>query len=105
VLTYKQLIPAMERALSDFSTGRVIQPLRDVIEIEEEKRFLGIMPALGHVRSEQSAAIQEGRPRWRLPASAIGRDSAGKFLPSRRQNFCMATTSVVGLHSPKRFLE
>jgi thiomorpholine-carboxylate dehydrogenase len=36
----------MERALSDFSAGRVIQPLRNVLTIEEGKRFVGIMPAV-----------------------------------------------------------
>jgi len=45
-LTYEQLIPAMEKALSDFSAGRVIQPVRNLIPIEEGKRFFGIMPAV-----------------------------------------------------------
>ena len=36
----------MERALSDFSAGRVIQPVRNMLTIEEGKRFLGIMPAV-----------------------------------------------------------
>ena len=35
VLTYDHLIPAMERALADFSAGRVIQPVRNMITIEE----------------------------------------------------------------------
>jgi ornithine cyclodeaminase/alanine dehydrogenase-like protein (mu-crystallin family) len=46
VLKYEQLIPAMEKALSDFSAGRVIQPVRNLLPIEEGKRFLGIMPAV-----------------------------------------------------------
>jgi ornithine cyclodeaminase/alanine dehydrogenase-like protein (mu-crystallin family) len=46
VLNYDQLIPAMERALLEFSTGRVIQPVRNMLTIEEGKRFLGIMPAV-----------------------------------------------------------
>jgi thiomorpholine-carboxylate dehydrogenase len=45
VLHYEQLIPAMEKALSDFSAGAVIQPVRNVLTIEEGKRFVGIMPA------------------------------------------------------------
>jgi ornithine cyclodeaminase/alanine dehydrogenase-like protein (mu-crystallin family) len=36
----------MEKALSDFSAGRVIQPVRNMLTIEEGKRFLGIMPAV-----------------------------------------------------------
>ena len=46
VLTYERLIPAMERALADFSAGKVIQPVRNMLTIEEGKRFLGIMPAV-----------------------------------------------------------
>src|SRR3954452_6762746 len=46
VLRYEQLIPAMEKALSAFSAGRVIQPGRNMLTIEEGKRFLGVMPAV-----------------------------------------------------------
>jgi len=46
VLRYDQLIPAMEKALAAFSAGRVIQPVRNMLTIEEGKRFLGIMPAV-----------------------------------------------------------
>lgn len=49
VLNYEQLIPAMEGALSDFSAGRVIQPVRNMLTIEEGKRFLGIMPAVAEI--------------------------------------------------------
>ena len=46
VLKYEDLIPAMEKALSDFSAGRVIQPVRTVLTIEEGKRYAGLMPAV-----------------------------------------------------------
>src|SRR5215813_11613274 len=46
VLSYEQLIPAMEKALTAFSCGRVIQPVRNMLTIEEGKRFLGVMPAV-----------------------------------------------------------
>src|ERR1700751_4707167 len=46
VLTYEKLIPAMERALTQFSAGKVIQPVRNMLTIEEGKRYLGIMPAV-----------------------------------------------------------
>jgi thiomorpholine-carboxylate dehydrogenase len=46
LLTYDRLIPAMERALAAFSSGLVIQPVRDMIAIEEGKRYLGVMPAV-----------------------------------------------------------
>jgi thiomorpholine-carboxylate dehydrogenase len=46
LLTWDDLIPAMERALTDFSAGRVMQPVRSVLMVEEGKRYLGIMPAV-----------------------------------------------------------
>jgi ornithine cyclodeaminase/alanine dehydrogenase-like protein (mu-crystallin family) len=48
VLTYEQLIPAMERALAAFSAGEVVQPLRTILTVEDEQRFLGVMPAVTH---------------------------------------------------------
>ena len=46
LLTWDDLIPAMERALAEFSAGRVIQPVRTVLPIEEGRRYLGLMPAI-----------------------------------------------------------
>ena len=40
------LIPAMEKALIDFSAGRVTQPLRSVITVDPPGGFFGMMPAL-----------------------------------------------------------
>jgi thiomorpholine-carboxylate dehydrogenase len=47
LLTYDRLIPAMERALAAFSMGEVVQPTREMLTIEEGKRYLGVMPAVG----------------------------------------------------------
>ena len=46
VLRWDRLIVAMEKALAEFSAGRVLQPVRSVITIEQEKRYFGIMPAV-----------------------------------------------------------
>ncbi len=46
LLSYEQLIPAMARALSDFSAGHVVQPVRQMLPVEAEQRYLGIMPAV-----------------------------------------------------------
>ena len=40
------LIPAMERALIDFSAGRVQQPVRSILEITRHRGFMGVMPAV-----------------------------------------------------------
>src|SRR6516164_6018522 len=46
LLRWEPLIAAMEIALADFSRGRVLQPVRNMLTIEEGKRYLGIMPAV-----------------------------------------------------------
>jgi thiomorpholine-carboxylate dehydrogenase len=45
-LRMADLIPAMEKALMDFSAGRVTQPVRSIISIDPPGGFLGLMPAL-----------------------------------------------------------
>jgi alanine dehydrogenase len=45
VLSMRDLIDAMERALARFSSREVAQPLRSVIEVGLQKAFVGVMPA------------------------------------------------------------
>ncbi|MEY2540771.1 MAG: hypothetical protein QOI22_373 [Verrucomicrobiota bacterium] len=45
-LRMKELIPAMEKALIDFSAGKVTQPVRSVIAVDPPGGFFGMMPAL-----------------------------------------------------------
>lgn len=45
-LRMEELIPAMEKALIDFSAGKVTQPVRSVISIDPPGGFFGLMPAL-----------------------------------------------------------
>ena len=45
LLRMEDVIPAMERALADFSSGRVVQPVRTVLPVEEHGGFLFLMPA------------------------------------------------------------
>ena len=45
LLKMRDLIPAMERALSHLSGGRAVQPLRTVIPVAGPGGFLGVMPA------------------------------------------------------------
>ena len=46
LLSYEQLIPCMEKALAALSAGEVVMPTRNMITVEENKRFLGVMPAV-----------------------------------------------------------
>ena len=45
-LTYEALIPAMERALIDFSAGRVVQPVRASVAVPGGEGLLLLMPAV-----------------------------------------------------------
>jgi thiomorpholine-carboxylate dehydrogenase len=45
-LRMEDLIPAMEKALIDFSAGKVTQPLRSVITVDPPGGFFGMMTAL-----------------------------------------------------------
>jgi thiomorpholine-carboxylate dehydrogenase len=45
-LRMEELIPAMEKALIDFSAGQVTQPVRSVITVDPPGGFFGMMPAL-----------------------------------------------------------
>lgn len=46
VLKMEDVIPLMEKALSEFAAGHVTQPVRSVMEITKHGGFLGLMPAL-----------------------------------------------------------
>jgi thiomorpholine-carboxylate dehydrogenase len=46
LLQWDELIPTMENALAQFSLGQVVQPVRNMLTVEEGKRYLGIMPAV-----------------------------------------------------------
>jgi ornithine cyclodeaminase/alanine dehydrogenase-like protein (mu-crystallin family) len=45
-LQMADLIPAVEKALIDFSAGKVTQPVRSIIKVDPPGGFLGLMPAL-----------------------------------------------------------
>jgi alanine dehydrogenase len=45
LLRVEEVIPAMERALADFSSGTVVQPVRTMLPVAEHGGFLGLMPA------------------------------------------------------------
>jgi alanine dehydrogenase len=45
LLRMEEVIPAMEKALADFSSGTVVQPVRTMLPVAEHQGFLGLMPA------------------------------------------------------------
>ena len=46
VLCMEDLIPAVEKALIDFSAGRVTQPVRNMLAVEEYDGFFAPMPVI-----------------------------------------------------------
>src|SRR4028118_1826389 len=102
LLRTEEVIPAMERALADFSSGTVVQPVRTMLPVTEHGGFLGLMPAytgaaLGEERRAGAARAAAGRadaPRdraWGLPrpdARLYGFGpwhEAGRLLPSQHR--------------------
>ena len=45
LLRTEEIIPALERALADFSGSTVVQPVRTMLPVPEHGGFLGLMPA------------------------------------------------------------
>jgi ornithine cyclodeaminase/alanine dehydrogenase-like protein (mu-crystallin family) len=45
-LSYDDLIPAIRRALMDFSAGRVVQPVRTIVPVVEHTGWFAVMPAV-----------------------------------------------------------
>ena len=45
LLRMEDVIPAMEHALADFSSGKVVQPVRTIVPVAEHGGFLALMPA------------------------------------------------------------
>lgn len=45
LLHMEDVIAAMEQALADFSSGKVVQPVRSIVPVKESGGFLGLMPA------------------------------------------------------------
>ncbi len=46
LLTWESLIPAVERALTNLSLGKVQQPVRTVLRIAQHEGFFALMPAV-----------------------------------------------------------
>src|ERR1700731_4899423 len=46
VLSYEDLIPAIRQALIDFSAGRVVQPVRTVMQVAAHAGWFAVMPAV-----------------------------------------------------------
>ncbi len=47
ILRFEDLIPAMERALGDFSAGRVTQPVRSIVPVAHQPgALMGLMPVV-----------------------------------------------------------
>ena len=49
LLRIEDLLPAMERALVDFSAGRIVQPTRQMLKAPAPGAHFAAMPAAGEV--------------------------------------------------------
>jgi ornithine cyclodeaminase/alanine dehydrogenase-like protein (mu-crystallin family) len=61
LLCYDELIPAIRKALMDFSAGGVHQPLRNIIPVPAHGGWFGVMPAVyGTVMGAKMVAFYPG---------------------------------------------
>ncbi len=68
LLSYEELIPAMEQALIRFSSGDILQPVRSLVRIPEHDGILGLMPAVdGDVMGIKLVAVYEKNGAVELP--------------------------------------
>jgi ornithine cyclodeaminase/alanine dehydrogenase-like protein (mu-crystallin family) len=68
LLDWDDLIAAMERTLAAFSRGEITQPVRTSVTIEEQRRYLGIMPAVvGDVMGAKFVAFYPANAEIGLP--------------------------------------
>jgi ornithine cyclodeaminase/alanine dehydrogenase-like protein (mu-crystallin family) len=64
LLTYEELIPAVERALIELSAGRIQQPLRSVLRVAQHDGIFALMPAVdGELMGVKLVTIYEGNRR------------------------------------------
>nr|CAB3233950.1 ketimine reductase mu-crystallin-like [Phallusia mammillata] len=56
-LTYRELIPAIKKALKDFSNGHVMQPLRQVTSVEKHQGYLLSMAAYNQQQDSLSLKV------------------------------------------------
>lgn len=67
-LTYADLIPLMKKTMAQFSAGAAIQPERQMLPIEPEQRYLGIMPvALPHAMGAKLVTFYPKNAAARIP--------------------------------------
>jgi ornithine cyclodeaminase/alanine dehydrogenase-like protein (mu-crystallin family) len=83
VLRLEDLIPAMERALIDFSAGRVLQPVRSIIAVPQHNGLMGVMPAVyGDIMGSKLVNVYPGNAALDLPTHqaiiAIFRSDTGE---------------------------
>ena len=85
VLRLEELIPAMERALIDFSAGRVLQPVRSLLPLPQHNALMGIMPAVyGNIMGAKLVNVYPDNAALGLPTHlaiiAIFRANTGEPL-------------------------
>jgi ornithine cyclodeaminase/alanine dehydrogenase-like protein (mu-crystallin family) len=67
-LRYEELIPEVERALRDLSTGKLLQPVRHIQPVHDHHGFFATMPAVdGDLMGAKLVTIYEGNAGLGLP--------------------------------------
>ena len=82
-LSMAELISAMEKALIDFSAGRVNQPVRSVLSVDPPGGFLGLMATIFLVDPETGTplAIMDGRLITEMRTAAVSAAATKLLAP------------------------
>jgi hypothetical protein len=85
LLPMQELIPVIAKALSDLSSGKVIQPVRTVLPIAEHSGFFGVMPAVRLCANTHPPSPSVGSGQWlnvgKLPGPGVSNKRAQVFGP------------------------
>jgi thiomorpholine-carboxylate dehydrogenase len=67
LLTWPPLIDAIEQSLIEFSTGKVAQPVRQIIPVPGEDAIIAAMPAIGEAMAVKLVTLYHSNARTDLP--------------------------------------
>ena len=71
VLEWGPLIDALEKAMIEFSAGRVEQPVRQMVPVPGEDAIIAAMPAVGEVMAVKIVTLYHSNPARGLPSLSL----------------------------------
>jgi alanine dehydrogenase len=86
ILTMRELIPPMRRALESFSAGRAVQPVRTMVPVDASHGALAVMPA--YLETPRALGVK---------VVTVYRDNEARSLPSHLATILLLDTATGAL--------